>query len=270
MISLRLSLFDEHKVWTACATMPEMNTVLTVLIWGLSVILAGFLGYFRSYMKKKGENVATHEDIEKLVDQVKAVTEATKKIEAEISAGVWDKQKRWEMKREVLFEAAKRLSEIDDAMLSLTVAMKEDRNKQKAWENQRPSDAEQLGWGEAKNERLMRWSKAATDFDESRVFVTIVCTKDSVRAFNEFGAFMHKLGAAITEEPETYDKSRGELFKKLLKRRWRYGKNWRLMVRSQSNESWTAPIPARQARAPCPRRVPHSCVSGVSPGCCVT
>lgn len=54
-----------------------------------------------AYMEKKAENLATHEDIGKLVDQVKAVTETTKKIEAEISEGVRDKQKRWQMKREV-------------------------------------------------------------------------------------------------------------------------------------------------------------------------
>ena len=50
------------------------------------------------------------------------VTEAMKKIEANISTGVWDKQKRWEMKREVLFETTKRVSEVDDAMLSYATA----------------------------------------------------------------------------------------------------------------------------------------------------
>jgi hypothetical protein len=35
-----------------------------------------------------------------------------------MSVGVWDKQKRWEMKREVLFEVARRLSGVEDAMLS--------------------------------------------------------------------------------------------------------------------------------------------------------
>jgi hypothetical protein len=47
--------------------------------------------YLPAYAKEKGKNLATHEDIQKLVDQVKAVTLATKKIEAEISSGVWDR-----------------------------------------------------------------------------------------------------------------------------------------------------------------------------------
>jgi hypothetical protein len=45
----------------------------------------------------KGKNLATYEDIDKLVDLVEAVTTATKQIEARISNEVWDRQKRWEM-----------------------------------------------------------------------------------------------------------------------------------------------------------------------------
>ncbi len=40
--------------------------------------------YLGAYLKKKGENLATHGDIDKLVKQVSAVTAATKQIEARI------------------------------------------------------------------------------------------------------------------------------------------------------------------------------------------
>lgn len=59
------------------------------ILWDLSVIVALFVGFFSAYMAKKGENLATHEDIEKLVDQVRAVTTATKEIEAKISNDMW-------------------------------------------------------------------------------------------------------------------------------------------------------------------------------------
>src|ERR1700688_645275 len=63
---------------------------------GLAIILAAFLGSFLpGYMKKKGENLATHEDIKLLTDQVAAVTTTAKEIEAKISSEVWDRQKRW-------------------------------------------------------------------------------------------------------------------------------------------------------------------------------
>ena len=105
-----------------------MELLLGAVIAVLSFLLGAVLRpYLTGYATKKGENLATHEDIDKVLEQVKAVTEATKKIEADISTGVWDRQKRWEMKREVLFEAARRLSEIDDAMFSNSVVWKEDR-----------------------------------------------------------------------------------------------------------------------------------------------
>lgn len=171
--------------------------------------------YLRSYSMKKGENLATHEDINKLVDQVKAVTEATKSIEAEISKGLWDKQKRWEMKRQVLFEAARRVSEIDDAILSFSILMKEDHAKRKAWEAQRPSHDEEFGWLEVKSERLPKWSKASTEFDESRAFVRITCSTEASQAFSELGTIVNNTAAALTKDPDGYDKAKLELFKKI-------------------------------------------------------
>jgi hypothetical protein len=65
------------------------------------------------------ENLAKKEDLDDLLREVHAVTTTTKKIEAEISSGVWDKQKRWELKPEVLFEAARRVAAAFDALKNL-------------------------------------------------------------------------------------------------------------------------------------------------------
>jgi hypothetical protein len=59
----------------------------------VTVALAVGIGaYLRSYLRKKGENLATHEDINKLVDQVSAVTTVAKQIEAKISNEMWQRQ----------------------------------------------------------------------------------------------------------------------------------------------------------------------------------
>jgi hypothetical protein len=68
-----------------------LPTLQTVMFWLIAALFAGFGAYFGSYFRKKGENLATHEDISKLVDQVSAVTKATKEIEAKISSDVWDR-----------------------------------------------------------------------------------------------------------------------------------------------------------------------------------
>lgn len=62
---------------------------------GLGAALVGT--YFGSYLKKKAENQATHEDIDKLVDQVSAVTTATKQIESTISNDLWRRERKAEL-----------------------------------------------------------------------------------------------------------------------------------------------------------------------------
>ena len=89
--------------------------------WKLALLclFAGAGAYLGSYLRKKGENLATHEDINNLVTQVRAVTTATKEIEAKISEATWDTQKRWELKREVLFEAMKQTAILKDKLTNL-------------------------------------------------------------------------------------------------------------------------------------------------------
>lgn len=66
-----------------------------LIILALTSLASAFVGsYLGGYMKKKGENLATHEDVNKLVEQVSKVTEATKLIEARInrSSRVYERQ----------------------------------------------------------------------------------------------------------------------------------------------------------------------------------
>ena len=49
-------------------------TMVTFVVTVVSFLSSGAGAYLGSYLKKKGENLATHEDIDKLVDQVSAVT----------------------------------------------------------------------------------------------------------------------------------------------------------------------------------------------------
>src|ERR1039457_3768656 len=91
-----------------------------LLAWGLTTLVSAFIGsYLASYLKKKGENLATHEDIDKLVDQVRAVTKATKEIEERIESSVWSKQRHWEMKRDALFASVQALDRTKTAFIEL-------------------------------------------------------------------------------------------------------------------------------------------------------
>jgi hypothetical protein len=62
----------------------------------LTVLASLFGSFLGSYMKKKGENLATRGALGDLVEQVRATTTATKAIEAKLSNEVWDRQRLWE------------------------------------------------------------------------------------------------------------------------------------------------------------------------------
>lgn len=181
-----------------------MQNALIATLWVLSVIVALFVGGFlSSYMKKKGENLATHEDIDKLVEQVRAVTTATKDIEAKISNDVWDRQKRWELKREVLFETTRRLSELENALLAYGAILKTEKSHE-------PS------WNETFLERGKRWLAATTAFDETALLVAIVCSKETKDAIDGFDILANRVAAEVGKmQAEAYDKSSGDLSRKL-------------------------------------------------------
>jgi len=93
-----------------------LTGLAALLGWAfVAILLLFWRSFLPGYLNKKGENLATHEDIGKVLDQVRAVTTTTKEIEAKISNEVWDRQKRWELKRDAVFEGAKRVSSAYDA-----------------------------------------------------------------------------------------------------------------------------------------------------------
>lgn len=183
-----------------------MWTVDQYVAWALTTLVSAFIGsYLAAYLKKKGENLASKEDIKDLVKQVSAVTEATKRIEADISTGVWNKQKRWDMKREVLFEAAKRLGASDHALHHLNSVFICDKNR-------KPGEPE---WAVQKLEAKQKWSAAVKDSDETRLFVAIVCSKEAKKTFDEFGRYTSQLVVALNTDPDAYEKAEDEVAVKL-------------------------------------------------------
>jgi len=185
-----------------------METALIVVAWVLSVLLAVFVGGFlKSYMSKKGENLATHEDINKLVDQVRAVTITAKEIEAKISSDVWDRQKRWELRRDILFEIARKVGRSLKAIENLYAIY----NSEKIGEREGRSPRM-----EKRAEAFTDWNNAAAEFDGLQILASASCGKDLIAAVLEFGAFTRQLANRITEgQPEAFMSSAEDLVRKM-------------------------------------------------------
>ena len=65
----------------------------------LLVVIATFVGGFLgAYFKRKGENLATKEDYESLLEQVKKTTSATESIKLNLAQGNWLHQQSWYLK----------------------------------------------------------------------------------------------------------------------------------------------------------------------------
>jgi hypothetical protein len=202
---------------------------------GLSAGAGAFIG---SYLKKKGENLATHEDINKLVDQVKSVTQATKEIEAKISGELWDRQRHWEAKRDALLGAVKSLSSVDKhfSLFRETVDY--------GLKNGPPE--EQL------NRKLFEvvkdYSEARDMLDEAVLLVDMLCGEATIRTLRE----ARKLAGQRSEQLVNKDVDGADALKK---RYYRSLYDFKCALRSelgiavitpQSSESSATPSPDSQ------------------------
>ena len=69
-----------------------------------TVVAFAWKPFLAAYMGKKGERLATSEDIQKVLVEVRAVTRETERIKAEISGDEWHRQWVMNQKREIYRE----------------------------------------------------------------------------------------------------------------------------------------------------------------------
>ncbi|MGB9406446.1 MAG: hypothetical protein WCA89_02855 [Terracidiphilus sp.] len=178
-----------------------MSVAIDISYPGIAVISLVFAGiglYIKTYVTKKAENLATRED-------VAAITQTTKSIEAKISDEFWNKQKRWELKREVLFEAAKRLAEVDDALSYLTSVYQ--------YAHQHPT----MNLSDNQSKVRERWIKATASIDETKLLVEIVCGSETISAFENFVPLAQRIAVeVIGKDPEAFAKSKESFFENLI------------------------------------------------------
>lgn len=175
---------------------------MSLLYFAIGALVGGFIGFLNTYLNKKGENFATHEDIDKLVDQVRAVTKTTKEIETKISSDLWDRQKQWELKREILFDAAKNLSEIENKLLSFHTFWRMRMNGEILGEESKIR---------LENQCTTEWQKAIRSFEETETLISVTCSKETMKAFAELGDLLRNtVGKIVDGDVEMYAKTKEE------------------------------------------------------------
>jgi len=175
--------------------------------WALALVpflSAGAGAYFGGYLKKKDENLATHEDFDNLIKEVAIVTRTTKEIENKLSHEVWNRQRRWELKREAIFELAKRVAGVKDAVTSLYAVYKTDKR----------SKNEEGGEGRPEKRNLVagEYNEAINRLDEAFLLVAVVCGDDLVKTAGGFLLFIRNLAQEIMDGNfEKFDSSMPEV-----------------------------------------------------------
>ena len=149
--------------------------IVTFVSSSLSAGAGAFLG---SYLKKKGENLATHEDIKMLVDQVKIVTQTTKEIEGKISNQIWNTQRQWELRRDAVYSVMQAIGQAEAANVNVAHALAARR------ESEEPGK-----FLKAVAEMWTKSHESMAEFEKKRTLAYIVCS-------NKFAVALH----AVLEE----------------------------------------------------------------------
>jgi hypothetical protein len=93
---------------------PEFERFLFVV---LGAIVGSSLGAWLSgYSSEKGKRLATHEDIENVLREVKIVTHETETIKAKISGESWRSQRLWEERRSAFAGFLEALAVLNDSI----------------------------------------------------------------------------------------------------------------------------------------------------------
>lgn len=130
----------------------------------LATLASAFAGSFLAgYLKKKGEKLATHEDLNNLVEQVEATTRATKAIESRISNEVWDRQRQWELKRDAVIGAIQALSASEDTLMMACTFYQMLLKKRTSLAKEEYEKA------------MLDWNDKMNDFESKRTIAKLMC-----------------------------------------------------------------------------------------------
>jgi hypothetical protein len=163
-----------------------MNEVTQLSVVILSFVAGAVGAYLGAYLKQKGENLATREDVDK-------ITRATEEIKAQISGDMWDRQRRWETKRDILFNVVKAL-EASSRQLSASLA---------TYRASAGDDFSEQDRNTCRSEARRRWMSTDDDLDHQIVLARLVCDARLNHALAVIGKQMKDIFLAAIEDKET-------------------------------------------------------------------
>ncbi|MGC2163742.1 MAG: hypothetical protein WA634_17675 [Silvibacterium sp.] len=163
-----------------------MGIIGTSAIGALALIGSWFGGFFGTYFKKKGENLATKEDFNDLKEQTRQLRETTKEIESKIDDQIWNRQRQWELKRDILIEFARTISNFEQAVMKISTKIENRSNS--IYEAKVFSDA------------LAGWNEASSRFERDSFVAELVVSIKTRLALQGLSAMLRNATTDILEK----------------------------------------------------------------------
>jgi hypothetical protein len=166
----------------------------------LTLVASGLGAYLGSYLKKKGENLATHDDINKLLAQVTA----TKEMEGKISVDAWERQTIWELKKDAILEVVKELAIAQDALRGL----ESEYEVGQLFDD--PENARM--WLKEKNVAADRLCEARLRVRKAKELARLACDGEVLDAFSGLHLSIGQMASDIAaDRPRAYDETLSKL-----------------------------------------------------------
>lgn len=163
--------------------------------WTVAAVTAGGGAYLGAYLRQKAQNFARKENLEDLVSEVKRVTKTTEDIRHEISHEYWNRQRKWELRRDAFLCIAGAIADVANVIAVIYGYMEHGAGPRQS--------AEKVG------ELLtVRWLDATHKYDEAQALALVACeqnTCDALYTLREvFTRCVGGLKAGAIPSPELY------------------------------------------------------------------
>lgn len=168
-----------------------LTSSIVQFLGGIAAFLLGivFRPFFNSYSAKKGENLATKEDIAQL-------TKIAEGIKAKISDEYWDRQKQWELRRDVVIDMIRAHADLDGYMSELATMC--------SIPLEILSDDDQMKHKTKLYEVSLEWRKRADAYQRARNVADIAIHGELSRAASAYFQNAAKLSIGIQKRTVLY------------------------------------------------------------------
>lgn len=144
----------------------------------ITAAIAGGAAFLGSYLKKKGESLATKEDIEDLRKQTAILTQTTEGIKARISIDLWSRQQRWDVQKSALLDTLKELASSEALLFAAVYAFQVTKSNESPEAKEQRKDANEKYFG------------AIRAFWRTKLAMEIVCGKEIADQFQDIDRLM--------------------------------------------------------------------------------